>query len=68
VFLYGCWYVQLVGVCSDGVDHTVRSMVLVFQLPTWVCSSPVTAVHPHEVTDSEGWCVSPVGICPLRLS
>jgi len=68
VFLYGCRYVQLVGMHSDGADNAVGSMVLVFQLSTWASRSPVPAVHPHEVTGLEGWCVSPVGVCPLCLS
>ena len=54
MFLYGCWYVQLVGIHSDGVDNMVGSMVLVFQLSTWAWSSSVAAVHPHKVTGPEG--------------
>jgi len=68
VFLYGCRYVQLVVMSSDGVDNAVGSMVLVFQLSTWTCRYPVLDVHPHEVTRPEGWCVNPVGVCPLGLS
>jgi len=68
VFLYGRWYVQLIGVSSYGSDNTVGSVVLIFQLSTWACSPPVPAVHPYQVTGLEDWCRSCVGICPLCLS
>ena len=67
MFLYHCQYVQLVDIRSDGVDNVVGSMVLVFQLSTWAYHSPVLAVHPHSVSRSKDWCVSPVGIYPLYL-
>ena len=67
MFLYGYQYVQLVGMRSDGADNTVGSMVLVIQLSTWTCRSPVPAVHPHEVTGSEGQYMSPVGVYCRRM-
>ena len=68
MFLYHCRYVQLIDIRSDGVDNLVGSMVLVFQLSTWAYHSLVLAVHPYEVSRSEDWYVSPVGICPLCLA
>jgi len=49
VFLDCCRYIQLVGIGPYGSDDTVRSVVLILQLPARVCSSSVASINPNQI-------------------
>jgi len=68
VVLDGIRDVQFVGMGSYRSDDSVRSMVLVFELPARPFGAPVPSVHPDKVVGLEGRCRGTLGIRVVLLS
>jgi len=68
VLLDGIRDVQFVGLGSYYSDDSVRSMVLVFEIPAWPFGAPVPSVHPDKVVGLEGRFRGMLGICVFLLS
>ena len=68
MLLDGIWDVQFIGMGSYRSDDSVRSMVLVFELPARPFGAPVPSVHPDQVVGLEGRFRGTLGIRVFLLS
>jgi len=68
VLLDGIQDVQFIGLGSYRSDDSVRSMVLVFEIPARPFGAPVPSVHPDKVVGLEGRFRSTLGIRVFLLS
>ena len=67
MLLDGVGDIQLIGMSTDCPHNSVRSVVLVFQLPAWSFGAPVPTVHLYEIIGLEAWRRCPPDVCAVLL-